>query len=175
MWLTGDAAPLACYGLGGRQVRTGDQWGNIYDHHAVCYEFPNNVRVYAYTRQQSGCFNEVDDIVQGTKGQARILKFQIDGDMKWKHSGPRPSMYDVEHKEMFDALRAGETINNGEYMTKSTMMAVMGRMACYTGKRITWDMAMESQLELKPQAYEFGDVKVPENDVIAMPGKTKFV
>ena len=175
VWLNGDQAPLACYGLGGRQVRTGEQWGNIYDHHAVCYEFPNNVRVYAYTRQQSGAFNEVDDIVQGTKGQARILKFEIEGDMKWSHSGPRPSMYDVEHKELFAALRDGNTINNGDYMTKSTMMAIMGRMACYTGQRITWDMAMGSELNLKPEAYEFGDVKVPENDVIAMPGKTKFV
>lgn len=175
VWLNGDQPPLACYGLGGRQVRTGEQWGNIFDHHAVCYEFPNNVRVFSYTRQQNGCFSEVDDIILGTKGQARVLKFSIDGAMKWKFSGARPSMYDVEHKELFAALRAGKTINNGDYMAKSTMMAIMGRMANYTGQRITWEMAMGSKEDLSPKAYEFGDVTVPGNNVVAKPGKTKFV
>ncbi|MCA9269608.1 MAG: Gfo/Idh/MocA family oxidoreductase, partial [Planctomycetales bacterium] len=175
LWLNDDQAPLACYGLGGRQVRTSAEWGNIYDHHAVCYEFPNNVRVYAYTRQQGGCFNEVDDIVLGSKGQARILKNSIDGAMDWSYSGPRPSMYDVEHKELFDALRAGQTINNGDYMAKSTMMAIMGRMATYTGQRVTWDMAIGSKEDLRPSKYEWGGVDVPGNTEIAMPGKTKFV
>ncbi len=176
VWLNGDQAPVACYGLGGRQVRTGEEWGNIYDHHAVCYEFPGDVRVFSYTRQMAGCFNEVDDIVMGTKGQARVLKFDIQGPMKWSYNGQRPSMYDVEHKEMFEAIRAGKTINNGDYMTKSTMMAIMGRMANYTGQRITWDMAMGSKLELKPDKYAFGPVEgIPGNEEVAMPGQTKFV
>jgi predicted dehydrogenase len=176
LWLNGDQAPVAAYGLGGRQVRTGEQWGNIYDHHAVCYEFPKEKRVYAYTRQQDGCFNEVDDIVLGTKGQARVLNFNIQGDMKWSYNGPRPSMYDVEHKELFEAIRGGKVINNGDYMTKSTLMAIMGRMATYTGQRITWDQALNSQENLTPAKYEFGPVEgIPNNDKIAMPGQTKFV
>ena len=176
LWLNGDEAPVAAYGLGGRQVRTGEQWGNIYDHHAVCYEFPNEKRVFAYTRQQDGCFNEVDDIVLGTKGQARVLNFNIQGDMKWSYNGPNPSMYDVEHKELFEAIRGGKLINNGDYMTNSTLMAIMGRMACYTGQRITWDQALNSQEALVPAKYEFGPVEgIPNNDKVAMPGQTKFV
>lgn len=176
LWLNGDQPPVAAYGMGGRQVRAAEQWGNIYDHHAVCYEFPKDVRVFSYTRQMAGCFNEVDDIVLGTKGQARVLKFEITGPMQWKYTGARPSMYDVEHKELFAALRAGETINNGDYMTRSTLMAIMGRMATYTGQRITWEQALGSEEDLTPDKYELGPVKgVPGNDTVAMPGKTKLV
>jgi predicted dehydrogenase len=71
MWLMGDKPPVAAVGLGGRQVRTGEEYGNIYDHHAVFYEWANGVRVFAFTRQMAGekMFNETDDIVLGTTGQ----------------------------------------------------------------------------------------------------------
>ena len=173
LWLNDDQAPLAATGLGGRQVRTAEQWGDIYDHHAICYEFPQEKKVFAYTRQMAGCYNNVDDYVLGTKGQAQILKFQVSGAMNWKYNGPRPSMYDVEHQELFAGLRSGELLNNGDYMTKSTLMAIMGRMACYTGQRVTWDMALNSKQDLSPAKYEFGDVDLPVE--VAMPGKTKFV
>ena len=80
-------------------------------------------------------------------------------------------MYDQEHTELFASIRAGKPINNGHYMSYSTLLAIMGRMATYTGQEITWEMAMNSQEDLTPARYEWGDIKVPE---VAMPGKTKF-
>ncbi len=80
-------------------------------------------------------------------------------------------MYDVEHKELFAGIRSGDIINNGNYMAMSTLMAIMGRMACYTGEVIHGDKAMNSTEDLTPEKYEFGDVVVPE---VAMPGVSRF-
>ncbi len=172
VWLMNDELPARCFGLGGRQVRTGEKWGNIYDHHAVCFEFDNGLKVFSYTRQMQNCKNEVEDFVYGTQGTAELLNNSIRGKDQWKYSGPSPSMYDVEHKELFHGLRTGNHINNGVYMAHSTLMAIMGRMACYTGDLIERDKALNSTEDLTPASYEFGDVPVPE---VAMPGITKFV
>lgn len=174
LWLMDDQPPVECVGLGGRQVRTGEQWGNIYDHFAVCYEWANGVKTFAYTRQMAGCKNDVDDYVLGSKGRATILKHRIEGENQWRYpkNAPKPSMYDQEHKELFAGIRSGDIINNGEYMCYSTLLAIMGREACYTGKTITWEEALNSKQDLSPEAYEWGEVAVPE---IAMPGRTEFV
>jgi predicted dehydrogenase len=174
LWLMDDQPPASCVGLGGRQVRTDEPWGHIYDHFAICYEWANGVKTFAYTRQMSGCKNDVDDYVLGSKGRAKILKQQIEGEKEWRYpkDAPKPSMYNQEHKELFAGIRSGNIINNGEYMCSSTLLAIMGREACYTGKSITWDEAMNSKQDLTPEAYEWGEVAVPE---VAMPGKTKFV
>jgi predicted dehydrogenase len=177
MWLMGDKPPLAAVGMGGRQVRTGSEWGNIYDHHAVAYEWENGVRVFAYTRQMAGenVFKQTEDFVMGTKGQAKILDNSITGENPWSYPRDKkkndPDMYDQEHVELFKSIRDGKPINNGEYMSYSTLLAIMGRMATYTGERITWEMALNSKEDLTPAGYEWGDIKVPE---VAMPGKTKF-
>ena len=172
VWLMNDQVPDRCFGLGGRQVRTDEKWGNIYDHHAVCYEYDSGIKVFAYTRQMSRCKNQVDDFIYGTDGNAALLSKAIRGKNEWKYQGPTPSMYDVEHQELFAGIRRGEHINNGDYMAKSTLMAIMGRMACYTGQFIEAKAALDSQEDLTPAAYEFGNVDVPK---VAMPGKTKFI
>lgn len=176
LWLNGDKPPVRAFGLGGRQVRTAEKWGNIYDHFAVCYEWESGVKTFAYTRQMGQCHNDVDDFVLGTKGKANVLGTRrrprisnADGD--WHYKGERPSMYDVEHRELFAALRSGDTINNGEYMSNSTLLAIMGREACYTGQSIEWDKLMNSELDLSPAKYEWGDVIQP---AVAMPGATKL-
>ncbi len=172
LWLNGDKPPARCFGLGGRQVRTEEKWGNIYDHFAVCYEWDSGVKTFAYTRQIPDCANETEDYVMGTKGRAKILANQVQGEAgQWKYSGPKPSMYDVEHQELFAGIRKGEHINNGEYMSYSTLMAIMGREACYTGEVITLEEAMASDMRLGPTEYAFGDVEIP---AVAMPGKTRF-
>jgi len=178
MWLMGDTPPVAAYGMGGRQVRTEPDFGNIYDHHAVVYEWPK-VRVFAFTRQMAGqkMFNETDDYIFGTTGQARILQNEITGPNAWKYPREQkrndPSMYDIEHAELFKSIKDGNPINNGHYMCLSTMLAILGRMATYTGQRITWDDALNSKLDLTPASYEWGDVKLPpEALAVAMPGKT---
>ena len=173
LWLMGDQPPLKCVGLGGRQVRVEEQWGNIYDHHAVCYEWANGPKCFAFTRQMKGCKNDVDDYILGSKGQAVVLQNRItpkEGE-PWKYDGPKPSMYDVEHIELFQGIRKGEHINNGVYMSYSTLLAIMGRMACYTGQEITWDAAMNSKENLTPEKYEWGEIPVPQ---VAMPGITPF-
>ena len=81
-------------------------------------------------------------------------------------------MYQNEHNELIASIRAGKPINNGDYMCKSTLMAIMGRMATYTGQEIHWDKALNSKQDLSPAKYEFGDMAVPE---VAKPGVTKFV
>ena len=72
---------------------------------------------------------------------------------------------------MFAAIRSGETINNGDYMCSSTLMAILGREVCYTGQTITWDQMLDSEKNLSPAVYQWGDVEIPK---VAIPGKTKF-
>ena len=79
-------------------------------------------------------------------------------------------MYQNEHNELFASIRSGKPIHDGDWMTKSTLMAIMGRLATYTGQVITWDQALHSKEDLTPPRYEFGPLPVPP---VAMPGKTK--
>jgi predicted dehydrogenase len=176
LWLMGDKPPVAAVGMGGRQVRTDPDYGNIYDHHAVCYEWASGVRVYSFTRQMAGCWPQTEDIILGTKGQAQVIKHEITaGGETWKYRGDKPSMYDVEHVELFKSIKEGQPINNGVYMSYSTMLAIMGRMATYTGQRVIWDEAINSQLDLTPKKYDWGPVELPpEALAVAMPGKTKL-
>lgn len=172
-WLMGDQSPIRAVGLGGRQQRTDPKFGNIFDHHTVFYEYANGVRVYFTCRQQDGCTNHVDEYVIGTKGSARILDHRIEaaGAPPWKYAGPKPSMYLVEHQELFKSIRSGNPINNGAYMNNSSMIAIMGRMCTYTGRQLTWDECWNSQARLGPDNYTWGDVPV---EPIAIPGVTPF-
>jgi predicted dehydrogenase len=171
-WAMKDQYPVKASGLGGRQVRTEPKWGHIFDHHAVVYEFASGVKLFAYCRQIAGCANDVTDHIYGTKGRAAVMANSIIGEKSWKYAGPGGDMYQAEHNELFAAIRAGRPINNGEYMTKSSLLAIMGRMATYTGQVITWDQAMNSKEDLTPAKYEFGPLPTPP---VAMPGRTKFV
>jgi hypothetical protein len=85
---------------------------------------------------------------------------RIEGEVDWQYDGPLPSMYDVEHQELFDAIRAGKTINNGDYMFTSTMLGIMAQMACYTGQEVTWEQAMNSALDFALPRYAW-DVEPP--------------
>jgi hypothetical protein len=163
---------LQATGLGGRQVRVEEKWGNIFDHHAVVYEFPNNVRVYSLCRQQDGCSPDNSARVFGTRGRADILKHVIEGETEWRHRGDKRNMYQVEHDELFASIRSGVPINNGLYMAQSSMIAVMGRMATYTGQTITWEQALASQENLTPPVYEWVSMPVAP---VARPGVTQFV
>ena len=173
-----DEPPVACYGLGGRQTRVEEQWGNIYDHFSVVYEWKNGVRCYAMSRQQPTKFHETEDHIFGTKGTARVLQNKIEGAVNWKYkaAGKEPNMYLSEHLELNKSIREGKPINNGTYMAYSTLMTIMGRMACYTGEKLSWEQALNSQESLTPAKYEWGAVELPESALsVAKPGRTKFV
>lgn len=174
-WALGGLLPTSAIGLGGRQVRIEPAYGHIYDHHAVVYEYKqdgrNDVKVFSYCRQQAGCAVDVSDYVIGTKGTADVMRHEIkvNGETAWRYRGQPGNMYQREHDELFASIRSGKPINNGDYMANSTMTAILGRMATYTGKRITWEDAMKSQENLSPPTYEWGKIEVPP---VAMPGLT---
>lgn len=179
-WAMHDEPPVRAWGLGGRQVRVDPKLGDIFDHHAVVYEYANGVQVYAYCRQIPGCYSDVSDIFIGSKGRVNVLQNKIEGEKPWHYSGPKPNMYDVEHQELFAAIRSGKTINDGEYLARSTMWAILGRMVDYTGQVLTWEQAMNSQQNLAPEKYTFdaNPPILPDKDgkyPIAVPGETPFI
>lgn len=176
-WAMKDEPPVSCVALGGRQQRTGPEYGHIYDHFAVIYQYKNGQRGYHFTRQQAGCHSDVSDHIMGSKGIARIKTFStvdIVGDNPWRFpaNAKRPDMYQVEHNELFASIRAGKPINDGEWMAKSTLLAVMGRMAAYTGQTITWEQALNSEESLMPEKLDW-NMQLPTPPV-AIPGQTKF-
>ncbi|WKN30531.1 Gfo/Idh/MocA family oxidoreductase [Porifericola rhodea] len=175
-WALGDEKPVSCVGTGGRQVRTDAKFGNVYDHFAIVYEFEGGKKGYHFSRQQFNCANSYAVEVNGSKGKAIIdctrNRHEIQADERWRYRGDGNDMYQTEHNELFAAIRKGEPVNDGEYMAQSTMLAIMGRMAAYTGQTITWDEAINSQEKLGPEEYSF-EVKYPVTEV-AMPGITEF-
>jgi myo-inositol 2-dehydrogenase/D-chiro-inositol 1-dehydrogenase len=173
-WLMRDEPPVKATAHGGRQVRIESEFGHIFDHFAVAYEYANGARGFLFTRQMDGCSNEVGDRVMGTRGVCDMnhLGHQISGEKKWRYSGEKNDSYQTEHDELFKAIRSGKPINDGVRMAHSTLKAIMGRMAAYTGQTITWEQAMNSQEDLSPARYAW-DQPMPMPPV-AMPGKTKF-
>jgi predicted dehydrogenase len=177
-WVMKNEYPIRAIGMGGRAARTGPEYGHIYDHFSVIYEYPNGVRLVGSCRQQVGTKNEISCHVLGGKGRA-VLSSRDDGlfirgeNGEWVFPGPSNDMFQTEHDELFASIRNGQPINNGDYMAKSTLLAIMGRMAAYTGQQITWEMALNSREDLSPPAYDWS-VQLPE-PAVAVPGKTKFV
>jgi hypothetical protein len=170
--------PTRAVGMGGRQARTGKEFGHIFDHHAVVYEYAGGARLFSYTRQQDNTAQDISCWAFGRRGTADLMRRAITaGSTRWTYRGPagrtrRPGPWGG-HQEEQDALiasiRSGKPINNGNYMAKSTLMAIMGRMATYTGQDVTWQRAMESKEELRPAKYEFGAMSEPP---VAVPGRT---
>lgn len=175
-WIMKNEYPVRCVATGGRQVRKAP--GHIYDHFAVVYEYAKGQKMYSFSRQMPQCKNDMSAQVMGSKGIAQIgegsgkLGITAAGAEPWAYRGKHKNMYQVEHDELFASIRAGKPINNGEYMCKSSLMAIMARMSAYTGQQITWDMAMNSKEDLTPAKYEWGPIAMPP---VAMPGTTKFV
>jgi predicted dehydrogenase len=173
-WAMKDEPPAKAFGLGGRQVRIEPEFGHIFDHHAVCFEYRGGVKLFSYCRQQDGTANDVNDYVLGTQGTADIMKHAIAGKNPWRHKSSKADkddMYQNEHNELFASIRSGKPINDGDWMTQSTLMAIMGRMATYTGQVITWEMVQNSHEDLTPEKYAFGPLPVAP---VAMPGRTKY-
>jgi predicted dehydrogenase len=177
-WVMNEQYPEKAVGMGGRQVLTGPEYGQIYDHFSVVYEYAGGAKLVSNCRQQPRCRNDMSAQVLGTRGHAVLgerqkgLRIQSAG-QEWVYTGPQNQMYQAEHDALFAAIRAGKPINNGEYMARSTLLAIMGRMAAYTGQQITWQMARDSREDLIPSRYDW-DAQPPEARV-AVPGQTVFV
>lgn len=155
-WVLHDQHPLRCYGMGGRSTLHAERYGDVFDHHAVVYDFPGNVRVYAYCRTIDNCYNENSSVITGTKGKCDLLRLRIQGATNW--ASPRESSknnaYDLEHIALFQAIRSGNPINNSDYMIDSMQTVIMGQIACYTGKIVEWDQISQSDFYYAPRPEE---------------------
>jgi predicted dehydrogenase len=174
-WALGDKYPVRVTSSGGRAQRTEEKWGNIYDHFNTVYEYEDGVKVFSSCRQWNGASSDVSDHVFGTKGVAHLQSHSIEGESAWRYrekEGEQDDMYQNEHNELFAAIRKGDVIDNSDYMCKSTMMAIMARMAAYTGQTLTWEQAWNSQEDLSPASYDWTSIATPP---VAIPGVTKFI
>ncbi|MGH7139658.1 MAG: Gfo/Idh/MocA family protein, partial [Pirellulales bacterium] len=138
-WLK-NAYPVRGQGMGGRQVRTGPDYGEIYDHHAVEFEYADGSRMFSYCRHIPNCWDSVSEHAQGTKGVADISGHRLetmDGE-KWRYTGENKNPYVVEHHDLIASILSGNPYNEAEYGALSTMTAIFGRMCTYSGKMISW-------------------------------------
>ena len=169
--------PVRATANGGRHRRiTGDQ----FDFFSVQYEYANKMRATCSTRLINGCSNERDVLVYGTDGYTNCKDtiFDLKGNIIWKYPMPKPEDADQtwkvknateeEHVRFVTAIRNNKPVNDTESLVQSTLMAIMGRMAAYTGKDVTWDEIMASTLKLGPETYEMGPVSgIPEVPPVA--------
>jgi len=178
-WAMNDMQPGTVMATGGRQVRTEAIYGNIYDHFAVEYAYPNGAKMFHFSRQQKNCSRAYHVEVWGTKGKAIIDVIrrvdEIQGDNAWRYRGDGNDMYQQEHDELFASIRSGNLMNDGEWMAQSNMLAIMGRMAAYTGQTISYEDALKSNEVLGPKIDEYSFDFEFQGPPVAMPGVTKFV
>ncbi|HQJ49527.1 MAG TPA: Gfo/Idh/MocA family oxidoreductase [Verrucomicrobiota bacterium] len=173
-WAFKDRPPLKAVAVGGRQ--TPNHQGNIFDHMFVVYEYPEEARAFVGQRQVGNTYTENSDYLMGAAGFGKIQGWaapHLKGREEWRYKGPKSDMYQNEHNELFASIRSGKPINDGEWMTHSTLMGIMGRMAAYTGQEITWEQALNSQENLVPAQLDW-KMKL-DFPPMAMPGVTKFI
>ncbi len=162
--------PLKCTAMGGRQCRTDPAYGNVFDHFCCEYEYADGVTVVSQCRQIDGCAGRVEEVVEGTEGKIVTMpgRAKITGKSAWNFTGDDNDPYTAEHADLIRAIQSGQQVNEARNVAHSTMTAVMGRIAAYTGKTVTWEQVMQSELSLAPSAYEFGPMPV---GAVAMPGR----
>ncbi len=180
-WVLNGLTPTRCYGMGGRSSMVEQIYGNVFDHHAVIYEYQNGIKMFAFCRTTTGCYDEYSSIIHGTKGKASIMSCRIWGETNWR-SQANGDPYQIEHNKLFAAIRSGNPINCGDYMVRSTMISVMGQISCYTGKEIRWDQINKSDFYYPPKPEECKDNMEPPvkpgpdgSYPVYIPGKTKLI
>lgn len=176
-WVLGTHPIKAVSGLGGRQVRTGERHGHIFDHFAVEFQYPNGISMFSQARQINGCKGMVEEFVKGTAGVSNCKDYiTADSGEDWRARRPRRGEpkdlpYDQEHLDFIQSIKQGNPLNEAQAVAESTMTGIMGREACYSGQEITWDQVMASEMRLGPDKYEFGPCPIPP---VAMPGNYTF-
>ncbi len=173
-WAIGEH-PVKATGLGGRQVRDLPVWGHIFDHFAIDFEYPSGATVLSMCRQIDNCSKNVSEEITGTKGRWKSQGYTITdlkGERQWRWRGRKVNPYQQEHVDLIESIRSGQPLNELVNVTESTMSAIMGRMATYTGQTITWEQALNSKQSLVPETLAFGDIDVPP---VAMPGITELI
>jgi hypothetical protein len=163
--------------MGGRQVRTNKNFGHIFDHFAVDYEYPGNVHMLSMCRQINGCANSISESVTGTRGVCTTAAgprlYRITGERPWTmRSNLDNEPYQAEHVALFESIRGRRTrrLNDLRAVAESTLTAIMGRMSTYTGLEVSWEQALNSQQSLVPDRLSW-DMRLPVAG-IAVPGVT---
>ncbi len=176
--------PVRAHGFGGREVRNGKDHGEIFDHHFVEFEYANGARMFSQCRHQPGCMDRVTEAFQGSTGRAPApgLLETNTGSVIWDHNSKKnPNPYQVEHDELFDAVAKGEfRYSDGTNGAMSTMTAILGRLATYSGKIVEWDEAIKSEVNLFPTqlAWDANPRIMPGPDgfyPVAVPGVTSVL
>ena len=175
------AYPVKAIGMGGRQVRVGKDFGEIFDHHMVEFHYEDGSISFSQARHQPGAWSNVSEAVIGTKGKCQVNSHQITGSTPWRFKQEKPvDPYQIEHDDFFAAIRNNTPYDETDFGAKSTMTAIMGRMATYSGKEIEWSKALASNIDLMPEKFAWDAQPKPQPGAdgmypCAIPGKTTTV
>ena len=182
-----ESFPVHAQGMGGREVRKGKEFGQIFDHHFVEFTYPSGAVISSQCRHQKGCVTNVSESFMGTKGkiyldsQNKGIISGYDGATIYEHMGENdPNPYQTEHDELFASIKAGNVINDAEHAAKTTMTAILGRMATYSGQLITFEDALNKGVNLMPDSYSWDTMPkiVPGADghyPVPVPGVTQVL
>jgi myo-inositol 2-dehydrogenase / D-chiro-inositol 1-dehydrogenase len=168
-WIVG-AHPVRAYGMGGRLARPSQEYGHIYDHFAIEYEYPGGVLLFSQNRQIDGCTDRIGADVLGSKGRSNCEN-KIQAEREWVFKGQVRDPYEQEHIDLIESIRSGKPLNEAKAVAESTLAAIMGRESAYSGQEITWEAAMKSKRDYTPKEFTLGDCPFPE---VPMPRNYRF-
>jgi myo-inositol 2-dehydrogenase / D-chiro-inositol 1-dehydrogenase len=173
--------PVKARGMGGRQVRTAKEYGQIFDHHAVEFFYADGSVAFSQCRHIRGCWSQVNEFAVGTKGSAEVGNAIIrpTGGSLWRHKSDGDiDPYQQEHNDLFDAIRNDKPYNEAFNGAKSTLTSILGRMTTYTGTEVSWEEALNSNVDIMPETYAWDAKPKVLADAdgwypVAVPGKDR--
>lgn len=176
-WAMKDQPPLRCFGVGGRETRPElAETGNVWDHFGLIYEYEGGARAYHMCRHWPNTPSDNSAYFIGSKGKCVMQPWNgthsIEGDTPWKGAAGSNDMYQREHDVLFRSIRSAEPVNDGVFMSHSSLLAIMGRMAAYTGQVVSWDQAMNSDVSMNPEPWKLGDREPP---IVPRPGSITMI
>jgi len=169
-WAMGDKVPVRVFGVGGRQARTAPEYGHIFDHFGLDYEFDNGVHMLSMCRQIPGTPGLVAEAFVGTKGTMETQdgrRYEITGPNAWSWSGEFTNPYQQEHTDLIESIRSGRPLNELKQVADSTLTAICGREAAYTGRVVAFEQYLTTDQNLAPTKLSFGPIETP---AVAVPG-----
>ena len=189
-WILGEQMPKWCFSLAGRSTSFGENYGDMFDHHAVVYEYENGPAVYALCQTRDGCYGNSGDIVRGSKGTCWLDHGSIrdlSGKEIWKFAGQWNNPYLDEQISLAQSIRDGKPINSGYHAVNSTLSGVMGQLASYVGSVVTWEQMESSTFEWEPawdvasmemvppvEPIEDGKAGLDRDYPLPIPGVTRY-
>ncbi len=150
-WVLREENPTWCFAVAGRSTSFGEVYGDMFDHSSVVYEFAGGPRLNALCQTRTGCYPNWDDIIMGTKGVCYWTACKIDGEQPWRYEGPQNNANTEEQRLLIDSIRNASPVNASDTMIDSTYMAIMGQVASYSGKPVTWEQMLAADFEFEPK------------------------